>query len=506
MHNTLENGIVFPHSSTVDELLDTSAHLRSRRNIALDRKTPTTRRIFDVSVALRKLGAKTDPCHECLDQRITTQIMFGIQDVELKTKLLAMHPYPPSQEAIDLCKSVESASIKASQLSSPVTSVHTRTQINIAKSKPPSAPYAKCRYCGGSTCRDHLPGSPAGKECPARKNIFNSSGIKGHFSSVCEKAATSSIATNPTVTPAKARAIHVKDVSSKDCQPPPQISVQLSNAFGTEVYGHCSATPDTGADASVTGLSMLEYLNLQSAETAPSAPTGILAANGSSLHCVGTLLFSIQHGSHSVTSRVLVCEDHDGLLLSLHTCRDLNLIPANYPTQFTPSPVEVKHVSPPPASEIGIFGELLQNPTSEQRESIPQGLLPTFADVFSTEDGLRCMEGAPMKIHLNPDVQPHSVYSARPISFARRHQVHESLKEMEAQKIVAPLKDEPSPWCHPLVIVPKSIGKVRICVDLTKLNTHVSRSHYPLKSPKEAVAEIPRSARYFSTLDATHGY
>ena len=178
--------------------------------------------------------------------------MLGIRDVELKTKLLAMHPYPPSQEAIDLCRSVESVSINASELSSPATFVHTQTQINIAKSKPPSAPHAKCRYCRGSTHRDR-------KECSARKNICNSCGIKGHFSSVCEKAATSSIATNPTLTPGKARAIHVKDVSSKDCQPAPQISVQLSNAFSTEIYGHCSATPDTGADASVIGLSMLEY-------------------------------------------------------------------------------------------------------------------------------------------------------------------------------------------------------------------------------------------------------
>ena len=257
MRSTLEFGIVLPHSSTVDELLDViSAHLRSRCNIALYRVVFAERRqqpgksFHDFLVALRKLGANTDLCHECLDQRITTQITFGIRDVELKTKLLAMHPYPPSQEAIDLCKSVESASIKASELSSPAVSVYTQTQINIAKSQPPSPPHAKCGYCGGSTHRDR-------KECPARKNICNSCGIKVHFRSVCEKAAITLIATTPTVTPGKAPATHAKDVSSKDCQPAPQISVRLSNAFGMEVYGHCSATPDTGAEASVMGLSML---------------------------------------------------------------------------------------------------------------------------------------------------------------------------------------------------------------------------------------------------------
>ena len=114
MCNTLEFGIVLHHSSTVDELLDIiSAHLRSRPNIALDRVAFAERcqqpgeSFDDFLVALRKLGANADLCYECLDQRITTQIMLVIRDVELKTKLLAMHPYPPSQEAIDLCRSVE---------------------------------------------------------------------------------------------------------------------------------------------------------------------------------------------------------------------------------------------------------------------------------------------------------------------------------------------------------------------------------------------------------------
>ena len=113
-------------------------HLRSRRNIALDRIPFAERRqqpgesFDDFLVAPRKLGAIADLCHECHDQRITTHIMLGIRDVELKTKLLAMHPYPPSQEAIDLCRSVESASVNTSELSSPATSVHTQTQINIA--------------------------------------------------------------------------------------------------------------------------------------------------------------------------------------------------------------------------------------------------------------------------------------------------------------------------------------------------------------------------------------
>ena len=46
------------------------------------------------------------------------------------------------------------------------------------------------------------------------------------------------------------------------------------------------------------------------------------------------------------------------------------------------------------------------------------------------------------------------------------------------------------------------MGGVRLCVDLTKLNTFVRQPMHPMKTPKEAVSNI----KYFSTLDATQGY
>ena len=54
--------------------------------------------------------------------------------------------------------------------------------------------------------------------------------------------------------------------------------------------------------------------------------------------------------------------------------------------------------------------------------------------------------------------------------------------------------------------MPKSKGGVRLCVDLTKLNTFVRRPIHPMKTPKEAVSNIKPESKYFSTLDATQGY
>ena len=88
-----------------------------------------------------------------------------------------------------------------------------------------------------------------------------------------------------------------------------------------------------------------------------------------------------------------------------------------------------------------------------------------------------------MKIHVQPDTPPFAVHAARPIPFAWREEVREQLETMVQQGVIELLCDQPSEWCHPLVIVPKSSGSVRICVDMTKLNKRVARATYPLTTP-----------------------
>ena len=71
--------------------------------------------------------------------------------------------------------------------------------------------------------------------------------------------------------------------------------------------------------------------------------------------------------------------------------------------------------------------------------------------------------------------------------------------------MIAPVT-EPTDWVHPLVVVPKPNGGIRLCVDFQKLNQHVRRPYYPTKTPSEAVSNINPSSKYFTTLDAKNGY
>jgi hypothetical protein len=45
-------------------------------------------------------------------------------------------------------------------------------------------------------------------------------------------------------------------------------------------------------------------------------------------------------------------------------------------------------------------------------------------------------------------------------------------------------------WCAGMVVVPKSSGQVRICIDFTKLNMSAKRENCPLPSVEESLAKL----------------
>ena len=64
---------------------------------------------------------------------------------------------------------------------------------------------------------------------------------------------------------------------------------------------------------------------------------------------------------------------------------------------------------------------------------------------------------------------------------------------------------EPTDWCSGIVVVPKSNDRVRICVDLTKLNENVCGERHILPSVEETLAQLG-DAKVFSKLDANSGF
>lgn len=117
---------------------------------------------------------------------------------------------------------------------------------------------------------------------------------------------------------------------------------------------------------------------------------------------------------------------------------------------------------------------------------------------------LRPMAGSPMRIHLKDDATPFTINTPYQIPFAFRNQMKKELDSIMAQGIIKPAGDEPSKWCHPLVVVPKDKG-VRITIDLIKVNSQVSRPIHPSLTPFAAVRSVNSKVKYFTTVDALCG-
>jgi len=65
--------------------------------------------------------------------------------------------------------------------------------------------------------------------------------------------------------------------------------------------------------------------------------------------------------------------------------------------------------------------------------------------------------------------------------------------------------ERPTEWCSPCVAVPKKDGKVRVCVDFTRLNKAIKCKYHPLPTSDETLSKL-ENARIFSKLDANCRY
>ena len=136
----------------------------------------------------------------------------------------------------------------------------------------------------------------------------------------------------------------------------------------------------------------------------------------------------------------------------------------------------------------------IQSPSYEER------IKATYPQLFY---GWGELEGE-YEIKCNPDAQPFAIMTLRLIPLPMKSKVKEELARMEKLGVIRKV-DKPTNWCAGMVTVPKSNGKLRICVDLTKLNENVCRETYPLPKIDALLGEIGEST-VFTKIDANSGF
>ena len=115
-----------------------------------------------------------------------------------------------------------------------------------------------------------------------------------------------------------------------------------------------------------------------------------------------------------------------------------------------------------------------------------------YPELFSGLENL----GEPYVIKLKKDAVPYSLFTPRNVPLPLRGKVQEELLRMEAAGVISKV-DQPSPWCAGMVVVPKTTGAVRICVDLKPLNESGLRETHPMPKVDETLALLT-GAKIFS--------
>ena len=103
-------------------------------------------------------------------------------------------------------------------------------------------------------------------------------------------------------------------------------------------------------------------------------------------------------------------------------------------------------------------------------------------------------------IKLKPHAKPHAISTPRRVPVPLLSKVKEEVSQMEQMEIISKV-DEPNEWCAEMVVVPKANGKVRICVDLTKLNESILREYHSLPRVNHTLAQLD-GATILGKLDA----
>jgi hypothetical protein len=79
-------------------------------------------------------------------------------------------------------------------------------------------------------------------------------------------------------------------------------------------------------------------------------------------------------------------------------------------------------------------------------------------------------------IKLKPGYVPFALSTPRRVPLLLMEKVKKELQRMENMGVISRV-DKSTNWCSGMVVVPKSDGSVRICVDLTKVNESVLREN-----------------------------
>lgn len=224
---------------------------------------------------------------------------------------------------------------------------------------------------------------------------------------------------------------------------------------------------DTGASVNV--MDATQFQRLSPKPTLLKTKARIYTYGGTvPLELQGVIEVEVAYGSRKLRTKFHVTKDRAGSLLGCSTAEALGLV------------TFVRHV----------------------HQSHAEAAMAEFPQLF---DGLGCLKGVKVKLHIDKSVKPVALRHMR-VPYHLRPLVEAELEKMEANGVIEKVSG-PTPWVSPLVLAqkPKQPGAIRICVDMQLPNKAIQRERHITPTIDELVADI-NGAAWFSKVDLSSGY
>ncbi|UYV74161.1 K02A2.6-like [Cordylochernes scorpioides] len=431
------------------------SHFIPRRNIIYERARFNKRcqqegeKVNEFITALHSLA---EHCNFGMlhDELIRDRIVVGVRDRALSERM-----------QLDTDLTLVKATLMAKQLESvkeQQSSLYQQNSVDQIKKMPnhiketkrhePKIRQFKSNQLGGSShgcTRCGNSNNHDWKNCPAMNSYCSKCKKKGHYAKVCRSEAINEIKSEIAFLGS------VEDNSKKWIVP-----IKVNNR-------QINFKIDTGADVNVLPLQYyyqsFQRIKLEKSDKILQGPNGI------PLETVGMIHVKLQNKGQHLNSKIYIVDKLKQPLLSGETSEKLNI--------------------------VRMIQQLSSNFLNPKRE---------FPEIFNGLGHAKIN----YKISLQPDAKPYALCTPRRVPIPLMKQVKEQLEEMTRLGVIESV-EEPTEWCAGMVAVSKPGGKIRICVDLTKLNQYIRRENYPLPATEHILGQLG-NACYFSKLDANSGF
>ena len=390
------------------------------------------------------------------DELICDRIVVGLRDTTVSLKLQTDAELT-LEKAVTAARQTETVKLQQSIIRGKPTSIQVDMVGEVGKkplpkdrSGKPFTSSGRCMWCGRSP-------SHGFQQCPAKEAICYKCSRRGHFKAMCRSKVS-------------VRAVEDTQEENADMQEDFLGAVHDSESRSSlwSITLKVNGLPitfkiDTGVDVSIISESTFKALGL------PLRPTtrSLRGPSWGPLNVQGSISTNLIYGEIGTREELFIVHGLQQALLGRPAIEALKLL-----------------------SRVNMVEDVRGT----------EDIVLKYADRF---EGLGKLAGE-YHIELEPGAKPYALSTPRRVAVLVIPKVKEELQRMEQMGIIRQVT-EPSEWCAGMVVVPKASGKVRICVDLTKLNKSVRRERHVLPSVEETLAQLG-GAKISSKLDANSGF